>query len=85
MGPLHTKSAIKEYLEGLEVIKQQGGKILYGGKVHEGIEGGNYVYPTIVEIDPSAEILKTELFVPILYVLKFKDLTEAIKFNNSVP
>jgi len=33
MGPVHTKGAIKEYLEGLEEIKKQGGKILYGGKV----------------------------------------------------
>jgi aldehyde dehydrogenase family 7 protein A1 len=78
MGPLHTKSAIKEYLEGIEVIKQQGGKVLYGGQVHEGFEGGNYVYPTLIEIDPSAEIIKTELFVPILHLLKVKNLEEAI-------
>ncbi len=66
LGPLHTKSAIKEYTEGLEEIQKQGGKILFGGSPIEG--PGNYVQPTIVEIDPSAPIVKTELFVPILYV-----------------
>jgi aldehyde dehydrogenase family 7 protein A1 len=85
MGPLHTKAAVQEYLEGLEKIKSQGGKILYGGKMIDELKPGNYVYPTIVEIDPKASIIKEELFVPILYVLKFKDLEEAIQMNNSVP
>jgi aldehyde dehydrogenase family 7 protein A1 len=85
MGPLHTPAAVKEYLEGLETIKQQGGKILYGGKVVENGEGGNYVYPTLVEIDGYADIVKTELFVPILHLIKFSTLDEAIKLNNCVP
>jgi aldehyde dehydrogenase family 7 member A1 len=91
-GPLHSKSQVKEYLEGLEEIKKQGGKIIYGGKVYdnfnkneEHLRGGNFVQPTIVEIDWKAEIVKTELFCPILYVLKFSDLDEGIKINNSVP
>lgn len=41
--------------------------------------------PTLVEIPHSAEIIKTELFVPILYLFKFKDLNDAIKMNNDVP
>jgi len=83
LGPLHTKSAIKEYTDGLEEIKKQGGRILFGGSPIEG--PGNYVQPTIVEIDPSAPIVKTELFVPILYVMKFKTFEEAVAMNNSVP
>jgi len=47
--------------------------------------GGNYVEPVIVEIDSKAEIIKTELFCPILYLIKFKTLDEAIEINNSVP
>lgn len=70
LGPLHTRGAIKEYTDGLEEIKKQGGTILCGGKVVPG--AGNFVEPTIVEIDPSAPIVKTELFVPILYIMKFK-------------
>lgn len=84
MGPLHTKSAIKEYTEGLEEIKKQGGKILCGGKRVDNMEG-NYVYPTIVEIDSKAEIIKTELFCPIMYVLKCSSFEEGVKMNNSVP
>lgn len=84
IGPLHTKGAIKEYTEGLEEIKKQGGKIIYGGKRVEGLEG-NYVHPTIVEIDSKAEILKTELFCPILYVVKCSSFEEAVKINNNVP
>jgi aldehyde dehydrogenase family 7 member A1 len=89
MGPLHTKSAVKEYTEGLEEIKKQGGKILYGGEIYSGVsnggEGGNYVLPTLVEIDANAEIVKTELFVPICYLIKFKTFEEAVKINNNVP
>jgi aldehyde dehydrogenase family 7 protein A1 len=83
-GPLHTASAVKEYLDGLETIKQQGGKILVGGKKRDDLPG-NFVEPTIVEIDHSASIIKTELFVPILYVIKCSSLEEAIRFNNDVP
>lgn len=83
MGPLHTKAAIKEYAEGIDEIKKQGGKILYGGEVikHE----GNYVQPTIVAINHDAPIVKTELFAPIVYVMKFKTLEEGIAWNNEVP
>ena len=56
MGPLHTKGAIKEYLDGLEEIQKQGGKIVYGGSRVEG--DGNYVLPTLVEIDGYAPIVK---------------------------
>jgi len=84
LGPLHTKSAIKEYLEGIEEIKKQGGKILYGGKQLENTQG-NFVYPTIVEIDPYVDVVKTELFVPLIYVLKCRSFEEGIKINNCVP
>lgn len=76
MGPLHTKASVKEYLDGIEEIQKQGGKILYGGKKVEG--DGNYVEPTLVEITPDASIVKTELFVPICYLMKFDTLEEAI-------
>jgi aldehyde dehydrogenase family 7 protein A1 len=88
-GPLHSKAQIKEFCEGLEEIKKQGGKIIYGGNVLEHKDGnlksGNFVTPTIVEIDWKAQIVKTELFVPILYVLKCNSFEEAVKINNSVP
>jgi len=84
-GPVHTKAAVKEYLEGIENIKKEGGTILYGGKEIEEMKPGNYVYPTIVAIDSKAKILKEELFVPVMYIIKFANLEEAIAINNSVP
>ena len=83
VGPLHSKQSVKNYLDGLEEIKKQGGKILYGGKKLPG--PGNYVEPTIVTIDHDAPIVKHEIFAPIVYVFKFKTLEQAIKMNNSVP
>lgn len=83
MGPLHTEAAVKEYTDGLAEIVKQGGKILTGGKVLDG--PGHFVEPTIVEIAHDAEIVKTELFVPILYVIKFSTVAEAIAINNEVP
>jgi len=86
-GPLHSKNSVKIYLNGLEEIKKQGGKILYGGKTLEDqFPGGNYVQPTIVEIDQkTAPIVKHELFCPILYVMKVKSFEEFIELNNDVP
>ena len=84
LGPLHTKRAVKEYLEGIETIKRQGGKVLCGGEA-VAMNGGNFVLPTIVEIAHDAPIVQTEIFAPILYVFRFKTLDEAIQWNNEVP
>lgn len=83
LGPLHTKTSKENFLKGVEVIKSQGGKILVGGSAIE--SEGNFVQPTIVEISPDADVVKEELFGPVLYVMKFKTLKEAIEINNSVP
>ncbi|KAK9726903.1 hypothetical protein RND81_05G244500 [Saponaria officinalis] len=83
LGPLHTKTSKENFAKGIEVIKSQGGKILTGGSVIE--SEGNFVEPTIVEISPDADVVKEELFAPVLYVMKFKTLEEAIEINNSVP
>jgi len=84
MGPLHTRAAVKEYTDGIRDIKAQGGTILYGGEVIQGKQG-NFVLPTIVSIDPHAAIINTELFVPILYVIKFDTMEEVMRYHNSVP
>lgn len=82
MGPLHNDLALEIYNSAIANIKAQGGKILTGGKQLDG--PGNYVEPTIVEISPDADIVKTESFCPIMYVFKIRDLEEGIKYNNSV-
>ncbi|CAJ1975744.1 unnamed protein product [Sphenostylis stenocarpa] len=83
VGPLHTRTSVENFQKGISVIKSQGGKILTGGSVIE--SEGNFVQPTIVEISSDAPVVKEELFGPVLYVMKFQTLEEAIALNNSVP
>ena len=77
LGPLHMKRGVEEYLAGIGEIEKQGGKVLYGGKAYENMDG-NYVMPTIVEIAHDAKIVQHEIFAPILYVFKFSTLDEVI-------
>jgi aldehyde dehydrogenase family 7 protein A1 len=83
MGPLHNKRGQKQFEDGIKEIQKQGGKVLYGGKVIAG--EGNYVEPTIVAIKHDADIVRHELFAPVVYVMKIKTLEEAIAQNNEVP
>lgn len=92
LGPLHNKAGVKEYLDGIEEIKKQGGKILYGGSEIDkevleplGLAGGNYVWPTLVESRQDMPIVKEELFVPITHILKVSSFEEAVEVNNSTP
>lgn len=83
-GPLHTKNAVQQYIGGIEKVKEQGGKILYGGKVLFEYGEGNFVMPTITSMNPNAPVVQNEIFVPILHTFKIKNIEEAIKYNNSV-
>jgi aldehyde dehydrogenase family 7 protein A1 len=84
-GPLHNRQAVKNYEEGIKAIKQQGGKVLFGGNVLADREG-NFVEPTLVEMaDKGAACIQKELFAPVLYVMKIGSLEEGIKLNNDVP
>ncbi|MCK4654990.1 MAG: aldehyde dehydrogenase family protein, partial [Candidatus Cloacimonetes bacterium] len=85
MGPLVDYSAVTEYLNALEIIKKQGGKIIYGGKVLKDTLGKCYVEPTIVIAKNDMPIVQEETFAPILYLIRIKDIDEAIKFHNDVP
>jgi len=83
MGPLVNKAAVETYNEALAVIKKQGGEILYGGKPIA--RDGFFVEPTIVKAKPGMSIVQEETFAPILYILPFTELDEAIEMHNSVP
>lgn len=82
VGPLIDKGAVAEFVKAIDAVKAQNGQILCGGTVIEGT--GSFVTPTIVAADPSWPIVNHETFAPILYVMKFKTLDEAIKINNQV-
>lgn len=84
MGPLVTTDAVEEMFEALDQAKSQGGEILYGGKMLPEL-GPNFVEPTIVKMPEQTEIVKEETFAPILYLLEYDDLDEAIEIHNGVP
>jgi len=87
MGPLIDKEAVKMYLNSIEACKKEGGKFLVEGGVLEGkgYESGCYVKPCIAEALPHYAIVQHETFAPILYVMKYSKLEEAIAIQNGVP
>ena len=84
LGPLVNKNSVHTFIKALEEIKIQGGKIIYGGEKIPQMASDCYVKPAIVEVISEMEIVKEETFAPILYLIKIKDLQEAIYINNSV-
>jgi aldehyde dehydrogenase (NAD+) len=86
MGPLVNRAAVETYSDALDTIKKQGGEVLYGGNPLAGTKFGSgcYVEPVIVKAHAGMEIVKEETFVPILYVMRFKTLDEAIHLQNDV-
>jgi len=87
VGPLIDTDAVKSYLTALERVISEGGKIIVPGGVLEGrgYESGCYVKPSIVEANNDMEIVQHETFAPVLYIMKYKTLPEAIAMQNSVP
>jgi aldehyde dehydrogenase (NAD+) len=87
MGPLIDQDAVKNYISALQKVKQEGGKLVLEGKKLEGkgYESGCYVSPSIAEVPHDLEIVKHETFGPLLYLIRYKELDEAIAFHNEVP
>jgi len=85
MGPLNDQSAVKRFLAAIELAKQHGGKVETGGAALTD-RPGNFVLPTIISgVKNSDECVQTETFAPILYVMPFKTIDEAIDMQNGVP
>jgi aldehyde dehydrogenase (NAD+) len=87
VGPLIDKDAVKMYLDAIENCKQEGGKFVVEGGVlnGDGYESGCYVKPCIAEVENNFRIVQHETFAPILYLIKYKTLEEAIALQNNVP
>ncbi len=84
MGPLNSRDAVAAYLDAITQAKAAGGKVETGGAAIEG--KGNFVLPTIITgLSNDAAIVQHETFAPILYVMKFKSLDEALALQNDVP
>ena len=84
MGPLNSQAAVQQYLAAIAKARTAGGTVRTGGAALEG--KGNFVLPTIITgLDNSDQVVQTETFAPILYVMPFKTLDEAIEMQNAVP
>ncbi len=87
VGPLIDTDAVKAYADAIEKCKTEGGKFIVEGGVMKGkgYESGCYVKPCIAEAKNSFEIVQHETFAPILYIMKYKTMEEAIALQNGVP
>lgn len=87
VGPLIDKDAVQNYLNAIAAVKKAGGKEVVKGGVLDGkgYESGCYVQPCVFEVKNEWEIVQHETFAPILYIMKYKTIDEAIDMQNGVP
>jgi aldehyde dehydrogenase (NAD+) len=87
VGPLINRRSVDAYSEAIRRAEAEGGRVLCGNEVVqvEGYEGGYYVRPTLIEATPEMAIVREETFAPILYILKYSTLEEALRIHNGVP
>jgi len=84
MGPLINAAAVDDMLAALERARKEGGEIVTGGKRRADL-GTNFVEPTIVKMPKQTGIVREETFAPILYIMEYESLEEAIQMHNDVP
>jgi aldehyde dehydrogenase (NAD+) len=84
LGPLISTQAVAKMMAAIEQAKTEGGEVVTGGKPRPDI-GPNFVEPTIIKMPAQTDIVKEETFAPILYVMVYEDLDEALAMHNGVP
>ncbi|MDJ0954918.1 MAG: aldehyde dehydrogenase family protein, partial [Acidimicrobiia bacterium] len=82
MGPLINQGAVDTFAAAVGIAQEQGGEVLTGGNVLD--RPGHFVEPTIIKMPADAPILGVETFAPILYIIEFDELSEAVAINNGV-
>jgi len=87
MGPLIDQEAVNQYLAATQEVEKEGATVVVAPKVltGSGFESGCYVQPCIYEAEPHYRMVKEETFAPILYLMKYQSLEEAIRIHNDVP
>ncbi len=87
VGPLIDKHSVSAFLNAVQEVQKEGGKLLFGGYALESekYESENYVVPAIAEAQNHYQIVQEETFAPIVYLIKYKTFDEAIELNNGVP
>ncbi|AOW57397.1 TPA: aldehyde dehydrogenase family protein [Legionella pneumophila subsp. pneumophila] len=84
MGPLIDQQAVEQFKKAINRIKAAGGQIVYGGEILK--QAGSFVQPTLVcDVKNDWDIVQEETFAPILYVMSYRTLDEAIALHNGVP
>jgi aldehyde dehydrogenase (NAD+) len=83
MGPLVNQAAVDEMMDGLRRAREQGGELLCGGRRLD--RPGFFVEPALVRARADMPIVKEEIFAPILYLIEYAGLEEAIAWHNDVP
>lgn len=87
VGPLIDRGAVQLFKDALESVKKEGGEIIFGGNLLDGkgFESGTYVVPALAEAENHFRIVQEETFAPLLYLMRYRTIDEAISLNNSVP
>ena len=83
MGPLIDQDAVNAFQTALKRVKEEGGEIIYGGNIID--DNGFFVTPAIVKAKNEFDIVQEETFAPILYIIEYKNMDEAISIHNNVP
>ena len=84
MGPVVNENTLLDMENAMTKLKEQGGNILIGGERHED-KSGFYINPAIAEVPGNIEIVRHETFAPLLYIMTFENIEEAISLHNDVP
>ncbi len=84
MGPLVTEDAVETMAKALSTAKAEGGEVLYGGNPLPD-KGRQFVEPAIVKMPGQSDIVREETFAPILYLLEYENIDQAIEIHNDVP
>jgi len=84
MGPLVTSRSVETMMQAIQQAIREGGSIVCGGHALSA-QRGNYVQPTIIRMPTQSNQVRQETFAPILYLMSYRDLDEAITLHNGVP
>ena len=87
MGPLIDTDAITNMMASIDRLKEEGGRIIFGGEIIDQAESGSggYVTPCIAEARNDYSVVQQETFAPILYLIRYNDIDEAFAWHNDVP
>ena len=87
VGPVVDQGAVELFSGAIDQVKKEGGNIIFGGELLEGGEfsTGTYVVPALAEVKNDFKIVQHETFAPLLYLIKYNTIEEAIALNNDVP